>query len=220
MAEASTSRYDRWVKRPIDFTVAVLGLVVLSPVLLILALWIRIALGSPVTFRQTRVGRNGRPFRLIKFRSMRDDRDASGRPLPDEERLTALGRRLRSWSLDELPELLNVLIGDMSLVGPRPLLHEYLPLYSARQARRHHVRPGLTGLAQVSGRNAVDWPARFELDVEYVERESFTLDCRILARTVVQVFSRQGITPEGAGSMPPFLGNDDSPGQAEGRSSN
>lgn len=196
------------MKRALDVLASAAGLVVLSPVLLLVALAVRVNLGSPVFFRQERPGLHGRTFRLVKFRTMRDATDRDGRPLPDAERLTPFGRFLRASSLDELPELWNVLRGDMSLVGPRPLLTQYLPLYSPRQARRHEVRPGLTGWAQVNGRNALGWKERLELDVWYVEHRSLVLDLRILLRTVATVFARRGISQEGHVTMEPFRGND------------
>lgn len=196
------------MKRALDVAAAAAGLLVLSPVLLLVALAVRVNLGSPVFFRQARPGLHGRTFRLVKFRTMRDAADRHGRPLPDAERLTPFGRFLRASSLDELPELWNVLRGDMSLVGPRPLLTEYLPLYSPRQARRHEVRPGLTGWAQVNGRNALGWKDRLELDVWYVEHRSLALDVRILLRTVGTVFARRGISHAGHVTMEPFRGND------------
>ncbi len=184
--------------------------VVTAPVTLVLttalALLVRLRLGSPVLFRQTRIGLGGRPFTLYKFRSMRDATGPDGRPLPDAERLTSFGRWLRSTSLDELPSLWNVLRGDMALVGPRPLLPEYLPLYNARQARRHEVRPGITGWAQVNGRNAVDWAERLEMDVWYVEHRSLRLDLRILWRTVGSVLRRDGISQKGEATMAAFKG--------------
>jgi len=198
--------YKPW-KRAIDFTAAAVGLVVISPILLLLALLIRAKLGAPILFRQTRPGLHTRPFTILKFRTMRDACDANGAPLPDADRLPQLGRLLRSTSLDELPELWNVLRGDMSLVGPRPLLMEYLPLYSPRQARRHEVRPGITGWAQVNGRNALGWNDRFALDVEYVDRMSLALDARILLLTVLKVFRREGINQQGSATMEKFRGN-------------
>ena len=198
--------YTFW-KRAIDLSAAALGLVIVSPLLLVLALLVRARLGSPVFFRQTRPGLHARPFTIVKLRTMRDARDAGGELLPDAERLPPLGRFLRSTSLDELPELWNVLRGDMSLVGPRPLLMEYLPLYSAEQARRHDVRPGITGWAQVNGRNAVGWNERFSLDVEYVERCSLVMDARILLLTALKVFRREGINQEGSATMEKFRGN-------------
>jgi lipopolysaccharide/colanic/teichoic acid biosynthesis glycosyltransferase len=193
-------------KRVIDFTVAGLALVILSPLFAALAVTVRLQLGSPVFFRQIRPGRAERPFGLIKFRTMTDARDADGRLLTDAERLTPLGRFLRSASLDELPELVNVMRGEMSLVGPRPLLMEYLPLYSARQRRRHDVAPGVTGLAQVSGRNSLSWPRKLELDVTYVEHWSLWLDMKIIAKTFVGVLGRVGINPVGMETVPRFRG--------------
>jgi sugar transferase EpsL len=192
--------YARHLKRPIDALVAAALLVLLSPLLLVLALAVRIALGRPVLFRQHRPGLRGAPFEILKLRTMVDA------PLPDEARLTRLGRFLRATSLDELPELVNVLRGEMSLVGPRPLLLEYLPRYSAEERRRHDVRPGITGWAQIHGRNAVDWPERFRLDVWYVDHVSFTLDLRIVLRTIALVLRREGISAAGHATMPPFQG--------------
>ena len=176
------------------------------PAVLILTLLVRIRLGSPALFWQERAGQHGRSFSIMKLRTMAEARDASGRELPDAERLTPLGRRLRATSLDELPELLNVLRGEMSLVGPRPLFASYLPLYSPRHSRRHDVRPGLTGLAQVRGRNALTWSQRFELDLEYVERSSFSLDLRILWETVRAVLTARDVNATGAATMPKFTG--------------
>ncbi len=193
-------------KRLLDIVVASLALMALSPVLLVLALLVRWKLGSPVFFRQIRPGLHGRPFRLIKFKTMNDARDAAGALRPDAERLTAFGRFMRAFSLDELPELWNVLKGDMSLVGPRPLLEEYLPLYSPRQARRHEVRPGITGWAQVNGRNAITWEEKFDYDVWYVDNMSLALDLKILAMTLVRVVARTGISAEGEATMPRFTG--------------
>ncbi|MGE8359087.1 sugar transferase [Pseudomonas sp.] len=180
----------------------------LSPVLVIVALMIRRRLGHPVLFRQVRPGLNGRPFEMIKFRTMLDAIDANGNPLPDAERMTPFGRFLRSTSLDELPELWNVLKGDMSLVGPRPLLMEYLPLYNERQARRHDVRPGVTGWAQINGRNALGWPEKLELDVWYVENQSFRLDVKIIFLTIRKVFIREGISADGEATMAKFTGKE------------
>ncbi len=195
------------VKRATDILGATAGLVVLSPVLALVALAVRVQLGSPVLFRQVRAGRFGRAFTIVKFRTMRDGAGS------DEERLTGFGRALRSTSLDELPELVNVLRGEMSLVGPRPLLTEYIPRYSERQARRHEVRPGLTGLAQVGGRNLVSWDDRLELDVEYVDSRSLRLDISIILRTLAAVVQRRGIAGDGHATMAPFTGTDDSPQQ-------
>ena len=195
------------VKRLFDFVMACFGLVVLSPVLAILAWQIRKKLGSPVLFRQTRPGLHGKPFQMVKFRTMRDAIGADGQPLPDSERMTPFGSFLRSASLDELPELWNVLKGDMSLVGPRPLLVEYLPLYSPEQARRHEVRPGITGWAQVNGRNALDWEAKFKLDVWYVDHRSLWLDIKILWLTIKKVLVREGISAAGEATMGKFTGS-------------
>ena len=195
------------MKRFWDLAVSVVGLIVLSPVLLILAVVVRVKLGSPVLFRQTRPGRDGELFELIKFRTMTDSRDSQRDLLPDSERLTRFGQFLRSTSADELPELWNVLRGDMSIVGPRPLLVEYLPLYSPRQGRRHEVRPGITGLAQVKGRNNLTWDEKFDLDVWYVDNRSFRLDCAIIFWTFTSVFKREGISAEGSVTMPPFQGS-------------
>jgi sugar transferase EpsL len=193
-------------KRAFDLVLVGLSAPLWLLVLLVLAVLVRVRLGSPVLFRQERPGLHGRPFDLLKFRTMTDERDAAGALLPDADRLTAFGRRLRGTSLDELPELLNVLRGDMSLVGPRPLLMRYLPRYSERHRRRHDVRPGLTGLAQVSGRNALAWADRFDLDVQYVENCSVMMDVRILMRTVGGVVSRSGISAAGEATMSEFTG--------------
>jgi sugar transferase EpsL len=199
-------------KRPIDLIAAAAGLTLLSPVIAATAVAVRIFLGSPVLFRQVRPGLDGKPFRLVKFRTMIDAVDSAGTPLSDGERLTRFGRLLRASSLDELPQLWNVLKGEMSLVGPRPLLMEYLERYSPEQSRRHQVRPGLTGWAQVNGRNATSWSERLRLDVWYVDNRSLMLDLRILARTVAAIFRRQGISAQGHDTMPLFLGTDSSQG--------
>jgi len=191
----------------VDVLVAGLALIVLALPMFALALMVWTALGRPVIFRQVRPGMHGRPFRMLKFRTMTDVCDAQGQLLPDAHRLTSFGRFLRSTSLDELPELWNVLVGDMSLVGPRPLLMEYLPLYSPEQARRHEVRPGLTGWAQVNGRNTVDWNERFRLDVWYVDHRSLRLDLSILLRTVRKVLVREGISGRGQETMDKFTGH-------------
>ena len=201
--------YRGFVKRVFDIVISVCSLVILSPVLLIVAILVRTKLGSPVLFSQERPGFKGKIFRLYKFRSMTDKRDESGQLLPDGERLTSFGKSLRSASLDELPELWNILKGNMSLVGPRPLLVQYLPLYSAEQMRRHDVRPGLTGYAQVNGRNAVSWQDKFAMDCWYVDNISFWLDLKILCSTVVMVFKRSGINSSTSDTMEPFMGNDD-----------
>ena len=194
------------MKRALDIIGAGIGLMLASPVLAWVAWRIRREMGRPVLFRQVRPGLHGEPFGMVKFRTMRDAVDADGTPLPDADRMTDLGRWLRATSLDELPELWNVLVGDMSLVGPRPLLMQYLPLYSPEQARRHAVRPGLTGWAQVNGRNAVAWPARFALDVWYVDNRSLALDLRIIGLTIKRVLRRDGISAPGEATMQPFRG--------------
>lgn len=193
-------------KRIFDICFSLSGILVLSPLLLVLSLLVRYKLGSPVLFRQHRPGTGGESFVMYKFRTMRDSVDASGHPLPDSERMTDFGGTLRATSLDELPALCNVLKGDMSLVGPRPLLMEYLPLYNAEQARRHEVRPGITGWAQVNGRNAITWEEKFELDVWYVDNQSFWLDMKILFMTVRKVLVREGITGEGEATVSKFTG--------------
>lgn len=195
------------IKRLFDIIASAFGLLLLSPVIAVVAFQIHRKLGSPVLFRQTRPGKDGKPFEMIKFRSMRDAVDADGNPLPDAERMTPFGSFLRSTSLDELPELWNVLKGDMSLVGPRPLLMEYLPLYSKEQYRRHEVRPGVTGWAQVNGRNAISWEDKFKLDVWYVDNRSVWLDLKIIYLTVKKVLVRDGISAEGEVTMPKFTGN-------------
>jgi sugar transferase EpsL len=195
------------MKRAFDVVAAAVALVILAVPMLVIAAAVRIRLGKPVLFAQLRPGHHSIPFRLIKFRTMREALDAEGRPLPDEERLTPLGQVLRAASLDELPELWNVLRGDMSLVGPRPLLMEYLTLYTPEQARRHEVCPGMTGWAQVNGRNSLSWEEKFELDVWYVDRASFWLDLKIIALTIYKTLSRDGISQEGHATMPDFMGS-------------
>lgn len=197
----------KMLKRLIDITASGAALVALSPVLAVTAYKVKKDLGSPVLFKQTRPGLNGKPFEMIKFRTMKDATDKQGNLLPDSERLTPFGQKLRSTSLDELPELWNVLKGDMSLVGPRPLLMEYLPLYNSEQARRHNVRPGVTGYAQVNGRNAISWEEKFKLDTWYVDNQSLWLDIRILAKTVKQVLIKDGISAAGEATMSKFTGN-------------
>lgn len=196
------------VKRTIDIFASGAALALFSPLFLLIAILVRMQMGSPVFFRQIRPGLHGVPFTMIKFRTMRDSLDATGRPLPDSERLTGLGRFLRSTSLDELPELWNVLKGDMSLVGPRPLLMEYLPLYTEEQARRHEVRPGITGWAQVNGRNAISWDEKFALDVWYVANRSVWLDMKIILLTFRKVLKREGISAQGEATMPRFRGHE------------
>jgi sugar transferase EpsL len=194
------------IKRVFDFIASVLGLILLSPLLVVLSILVRIFLGSPIIFRQQRSGLHGEPFKLYKFRTMIDQWDAKGEQLPDGERLTRLGDILRSTSFDELPELLNVIKGDMSLVGPRPLLMQYLSRYSQEQARRHEVKPGITGWAQVNGRNAISWEEKFKFDVWYVDNRSFWLDVKILWLTLVKVVKREGINQHGCTTMEEFKG--------------
>lgn len=198
---------SRRVKRGADIAAAAFALVALSPLLSALWLLVRCQIGAPALFRQIRPGLGGRPFEMVKFRTMHNETGPDGRPLSDAERLTPFGKWLRATSLDELPELWNVLRGDMSLVGPRPLRIEYLPLYTLEQARRHEVRPGVTGWAQVNGRNAISWEQRFVLDVWYVDNFSLWLDARILARTVLKVIQRDGITASGSDTMTAFRGS-------------
>lgn len=197
------------IKRIFDILASGIGLLLLSPFIAIIAWQIKRKLGSPVLFRQQRPGLNGKPFTMVKFRTMRDAFDKDGNPLPNSERMTSFGNLLRSTSLDELPELWNVLKGEMSLVGPRPLLMEYLPLYNKEQAKRHDVRPGVTGWAQVNGRNAISWEEKFELDVWYVDNQSFWLDIKILFLTVKKVFIRDGINASNDTTMPKFTGTKD-----------
>ncbi|HWN66501.1 MAG TPA: sugar transferase [Haliangium sp.] len=193
-------------KRLFDVALASAALVATAPLLAGVAVLVRLRMGSPVLFRQVRPGLHGQPFTISKFRTMRDARDQRGQPLPDEARITRLGQLLRETSLDELPELLNVLGGSMSLVGPRPLLVEYLDRYTPEQARRHLVKPGITGWAQIHGRNALSWEEKFALDCWYVDHQSLALDLQILVRTVLAVLRREGIAHEGSATMPPFLG--------------
>ena len=200
-------KFQNVVKRTIDIVCSGLGLIVLSPILLITAVLIRIKLGSPIFFTQDRLGKDGKVFKMIKFRTMLDAVDKWGEPLPDEERMTPFGQLLRSTSIDELPELINVFKGDMSLVGPRPLLVEYKELYSPEQFRRHEVRPGITGWAQVNGRNTLGWSERFKLDVEYVDNYNLFMDIKILFMTVLKVVKRDGISQEGHVTMEKFNGN-------------
>ena len=204
------SFYEKYIKRPQDFLCALLAIVVLSPVILITAILVRIKLGSPVIFKQERPGLNGKIFTLYKFRTMTDKRDEKGELLPDDVRLTKFGKLLRSTSLDELPELFNILNGDMSVVGPRPLLVEYLPRYNTHQARRHEVRPGFTGLAQVNGRNSITWEEKFNWDVQYVDNITFLEDWKIVFRTVGTVLKREGISSETSVTMEKFMGSENS----------
>ncbi|MBD0412925.1 sugar transferase [Pseudoalteromonas sp. EKP108] len=195
------------IKYLFDLTVSIIVFLILLPVILLVAVLIRIKLGSPILFTQDRPGLNGKVFKMMKFRSMLDAKDKHGNLLPDNERMTKFGAFLRSTSLDELPGLFNVIKGDMSLVGPRPLLVQYLPLYSSEQAKRHNVRPGITGWAQVNGRNAIGWDEKFKLDVWYVENQSFLLDIKILLLTVKKVFVREGISADGHVTIEPFKGS-------------
>lgn len=195
------------MKRLFDWAATVSGLAILGPVVFVLGFLVRITIGSPVLFHQQRPGLGGKPFKLYKFRTMIDARDADGNLLPDSERLTRFGRFLRKISLDELPELWNVLKGDMSLVGPRPLLMQYLDRYTPEQARRHEVKPGMTGWAQVNGRNALTWEEKFKLDVWYVDHQSFWLDVKIIAMTVWKVLRREGISQTGQATAEEFMGN-------------
>ena len=200
--------YKRFVKRCLDFLLSLAALIILSPVLLLVAILVRCKLGSPILFKQKRPGLHEKIFCMYKFRTMTDAKDADGNLLPDEVRLTKFGKLLRSTSLDELPELFNILKGDMAIVGPRPLLVQYLPRYSERQHHRHDVRPGFTGLAQVNGRNSISWQEKFEWDVKYVENVSFLMDLRIIAKTVKVVLRRDGISSETSATMEEFRGNE------------
>lgn len=199
--------YEKCIKRILDFVLALLALIVLGPVLLVLCILVRCKLGSPVIFKQERPGKNEKIFRLYKFRTMTDARDENGELLPDEVRLTQFGKLLRSTSLDELPELWNIVRGDMSIVGPRPLLVKYLPLYDERQKHRHDVRPGFTGLAQVKGRNSISWEEKFEWDIKYVENISFMQDLKIIFSTIGVVFKREGISSNTSVTMEEFKGS-------------
>lgn len=200
--------YKRFVKRCLDFLLSLAALIILSPVLLLVAILVRCKLGSPILFKQKRPGLHEKIFCMYKFRTMTDAKDADGNLLPDEVRLTKFGKLLRSTSLDELPELFNILKGDMAIVGPRPLLVQYLPRYNERQHHRHDVRPGFTGLAQVNGRNSISWQEKFEWDVRYVENVSFLMDLRIIAKTVKVVLKRDGISSETSVTMEEFRGNE------------
>lgn len=207
MKSKSNGLYCKLIKRLMDFLIAALSIIIFSPLLIILAILVRVKLGGPVIFKQERPGLNGKVFKLYKFRTMTDAKDENGNLLDDEYRLTSFGKKLRSTSLDELPELYNILKGDMSIVGPRPLLVKYLPLYSDEQKRRHDVRPGLTGLAQVSGRNAITWTEKFNKDIEYVDKVSFGLDVSIFFKTIYCVLKREGINSDSAATMEDFTGN-------------
>ena len=200
--------YDKYVKRLIDIILSLLAIVILSPVLIVVAILVRVKLGSPILFKQARPGKNGKIFYLYKFRTMTDEKDENGNLLPDDIRLTKFGKTLRSTSLDELPEFFNILKGDMSFIGPRPLLVKYLPLYSEQQMHRHDVRPGLTGLAQVNGRNALSWQEKFNYDLEYVNNISFILDIKIFIKTFLVVLKRSDISSSTSETMEEFKGND------------
>lgn len=208
MTDKKRGLYEKYIKRAADIVLSLLAVIILSPVLAVTAILVRIKLGSPVIFRQKRPGKDEKIFCLYKFRTMNDARDDQGRLLPDEDRLTGFGKKLRSTSLDELPELFNILKGDMSIVGPRPLLVKYLPLYNERQKRRHEVRPGFTGLAQVNGRNGISWEEKFEWDVKYVDSVSFLGDCGIVLKTIKTVLLKEGITSETSVTMEEFKGNE------------
>jgi undecaprenyl phosphate N,N'-diacetylbacillosamine 1-phosphate transferase len=206
MPKSQKRIYSRFLKRPIDFILALISIVILSPVLLLVGILVKVKLGSPVIFKQERPGLNEKIFLMYKFRTMTDEKDLNGDLLPDGVRLTRFGRLLRSTSLDELPELFNILQGDMSIIGPRPLLVKYLPLYNEHQRQRHKVRPGLSGLAQVNGRNSISWEEKFELDVKYVENITLMVDWKIMILTIKKVFIKEGINSETAATIEPFCG--------------
>ena len=201
--------YERFIKRPLDCFLSTGALIVFSPVLLVTAVLVRVKLGSPVLFTQERPGKNEKIFKLYKFRTMTDERDENGELLPDEARLTDFGKALRATSLDELPELINMVKGDMAVVGPRPLLVRYLPRYNAHQARRHEVRPGFTGLAQINGRNGIAWEEKFDWDVRYVDKVTFKGDAGIVLKTVATVLKKEGINSENSATMEEFMGSED-----------
>lgn len=200
--------YEKYIKRPQDFLCALVAIIVLSPIMAITAIVVRVKIGTPILFKQERPGKNSKIFKLYKFRTMTNEKDENGNLLPDDERLTTFGKCLRATSLDELPELLNILKGDMAVVGPRPLLVKYLPRYNSHQARRHEVRPGFTGLAQVNGRNSISWEEKFDLDVKYVDQISFLNDWRIIAETVLVVLKRDGINSNSSSTMEEFFGTE------------
>ena len=200
--------YAKYIKRILDFILSLIALIVLSPVLLVVAILVRIKLGSPIIFKQQRPGKNEKIFTLYKFRTMTDKKDEEGNLLPDEQRLTKFGKILRNTSIDELPELINILKGDMAIVGPRPLLVEYLSLYNDEQKHRHDVRPGLTGLAQVSGRNSISWEEKFEEDLKYINKVNLVSDVKIILKTIVKVFKREGISQQGNETMEKFKGSE------------
>ncbi len=203
----SNGIYKRFFKRPLDFLLSIIALIILSPLLLLIAILVRVKLGSPIIFKQQRPGLNEKIFTIYKFRTMTDEKDENGELLPDSDRLTPFGKFLRSTSIDELPELVNILKGDMSIVGPRPLLVEYLPLYNEKQKLRHTVRPGLTGLAQVNGRNAITWEEKFDLDVKYAKNLTLKIDLFIIFRTIEKVIKREGINSKDDVTMESFKGN-------------
>ncbi|EOO06074.1 sugar transferase [Bacillus cereus] len=207
MRSSKVGIYGRFIKRPMDFILSLTAIIMLSPVFLIVAFLVKTRLGSPVLFKQERPGLNGTIFKMYKFRTMTDEKNENGELLPDSIRLTKFGKFLRSTSLDELPGLFNIFKGDMSIIGPRPLLVQYLPLYNEHQKRRHEVRPGLSGLAQVNGRNAISWEEKFNYDVEYVENMNFIMDWKIILLTIKKVFIREGINSQTAATMEPFKGN-------------
>lgn len=206
MKKPNSGIYRGFIKRPMDFLLSLIAIIVMSPILIVIAILVRTKLGSPILFKQQRPGLNEKIFKMYKFRTMTDERDNNGELLPDHIRLTKFGKFLRSTSLDELPELFNILKGDMSIIGPRPLLVQYLPLYNNHQKKRHEVRPGLSGLAQISGRNAISWEEKFKLDVEYVENVGFKEDWKIILLTIKKVFVREGINSETSATMEPFKG--------------
>ena len=199
--------YKKYFKRPMDFILSSIAIIILSPILIAVAVLVRLKLGSPVLFKQKRPGKNEKIFTMYKFRTMTDKKDEKGNLLPDSVRLTRFGKMLRSTSIDELPELFNILIGDMSIVGTRPLLEEYIPLYDENQRRRHEVLPGLTGLAQINGRNAISWEEKFKLDIIYVDNITFIGDIKIILQTVKKVFIKEGINSESSATMEPFKGS-------------
>ncbi|WP_028392021.1 sugar transferase [Bacillus cihuensis] len=207
MESSNGDFYRRFIKRSMDFILSLIAIIILSLIFLIVAIIVRVKLGSPILFKQKRPGLNEKIFIMYKFRTMTDERDKNGELLPDSVRLTKFGRFLRSTSLDELPELFNILKGDMSLIGPRPLLVQYLPLYNKYQKRRHEVRPGLSGLAQINGRNTISWEERFHLDIEYIENITFINDIIIIMKTIAKVFKREGISSQNDATMEAFQGN-------------